>query len=240
MNVASEIQLKLVELASLDQNIKNGEYKKKSHPQLIKITELTLNLPNIEALIVENDSLINETKKELAKAEIDVEHIAKRIENDTQRLNSSATSAKDLVQLDHEIGTLKAKISGLEEVELSVLEKIEDYEFKKKGLEELKNKVKQDIHELDQAIKADFKIFDKDIKESQESKKELVKTFSEEIYNLYEKLRIEHGVGATLLSNGKCSSCQIQISPAELETIKNTNLNEVIRCENCRCILVRK
>jgi peptidoglycan hydrolase CwlO-like protein len=56
------------------------DYQKKNHPQLIKITELTARVPSIEASIVENDSQITETKKEVSKAEIDVENISKRVQ----------------------------------------------------------------------------------------------------------------------------------------------------------------
>ncbi len=53
----------------------------------MKITELTARVPSIEASIVENDSQITETKKEVSKAEIDVENISKRVQKDKERLS---------------------------------------------------------------------------------------------------------------------------------------------------------
>ena len=107
MRAANESQKLLIELSSIDQKITRLSNQKQNHPQLRKIAELTARLPSIEASIVENDSRINETKKELARAEVDVENIAKRVEKDNERLNSGETSAKDLTQIQHEIGTLK-------------------------------------------------------------------------------------------------------------------------------------
>jgi predicted nucleic acid-binding Zn-ribbon protein len=104
MKAKVESQRLLLDLNSIDQSISKLDYQKKNHPQLMKITELTARVPSIEASIVENDSQITETKKEVSKAEIDVENISKRVQKDKERLSSSETSAKDLTQIQHEIG----------------------------------------------------------------------------------------------------------------------------------------
>ncbi|MFZ9359815.1 MAG: C4-type zinc ribbon domain-containing protein [Candidatus Nanopelagicales bacterium] len=44
---------------------------------------------------------------------------------------------------------------------------------------------------------------------------------------------------AAILEHNKCGACQITMSPAEFEQIINTDPVEIVRCENCRCILVR-
>ena len=61
----------------------------------------------------------------------------------------------------------------------------------------------------------------------------------EDLVALYEKIRSEHGNGAGLFSHGTCNSCQIQISPSEINNINATDPEEIVRCENCRCVLVR-
>ena len=156
MKAKVEVQKLLIDLNAIDQNIRKIDHQKKNHPQLIKITELTARLPSIEASIVENDSQISETKKELSRAEVDVENIAKRVEKDNERLNSGETSAKDLTQIQHEVGTLKSKQKELEEVEISILEKIEDLEHKKSGMQEILSQVKDEISQLNTLIKKDF------------------------------------------------------------------------------------
>ena len=137
MKAKVESQRLLLDLNSIDQSISKLDYQKKNHPQLMKITELTARVPSIEASIVENDSQITETKKEVSKAEIDVENISKRVQKDKERLASSETSAKDLTQIQHEIGTLESKQKELEEVQIEFLEKVEDLEHKKRGLQEI-------------------------------------------------------------------------------------------------------
>jgi hypothetical protein len=239
MKAKVEVQKLLVDLNAIDQNIRKIDHQKKNHPQLMKITELTARLPSIEASIVENDSQINETKKELSRAEVDVENIAKRVEKDNERLNSGETSAKDLTQIQHEIGTLKSKQKELEEVEISILEIIEDLEHKKSGLQEMLTQVKDEISQLNTLIKDDFSRANSEIAVFTTNRNEVVSKIDKSLVELYEKIRLEHGIGAGMFSHGTCSSCQIQISPAEISKINALDPEEVIRCENCRCILVR-
>jgi predicted nucleic acid-binding Zn-ribbon protein len=205
----------------------------------MKITELTARVPSIEASIVENDSQIIETKKEVSKAEIDVENISKRVQKDKERLASSETSAKDLTQIQHEIGTLDSKQKELEEVQIEFLEKVEDLEHKKRGLQEILEQVKAEISELNIAIKADFEKANKEIANFSTERQTVISKVEKDLLDLYEKIRSEHGTGAGLFSHGTCNSCQIQISPSEINNINSTDPEEVIRCENCRCILVR-
>jgi predicted nucleic acid-binding Zn-ribbon protein len=205
----------------------------------MKITELTARVPSIEASIVENDSQITETKKEVSKAEIDVENISKRVQKDKERLASSETSAKDLTQIQHEIGTLDSKQKELEEVQIEFLEIVEDLEHKKRGLQEILEQVKTEISELKIVIKADFEKANKEIAIFSTERQNVISKVEKDLLDLYEKIRSEHGVGAGLFSHGTCNSCQIQISPSEINNINSTDPEEVIRCENCRCILVR-
>jgi len=239
MKAKVESQRLLLDLNSIDQSISKLDYQKKNHPQLMKITELTARVPSIEASIVENDSQITETKKEVSKAEIDVENISKRVQKDKERLASSETSAKDLTQLQHEIGTLDSKQKELEEVQIEFLEKVEDLEHKKRGLQEIVEQVKAEISELNIAIKADFEKANKEIVTFSTERLTVISKVEKDLLDLYEKIRSEHGIGAGLFSHGTCNSCQIQISPSEINNINSTDPEEVIRCENCRCILVR-
>ena len=57
---------------------------------------------------------------------------------------------------------------------------------------------------------------------------------------LYEKAR-EHsgGVGAAMLRARRCEGCRIELSGSELSAVRTAEPDEVVRCENCRRILVR-
>jgi predicted nucleic acid-binding Zn-ribbon protein len=56
---------------------------------------------------------------------------------------------------------------------------------------------------------------------------------------LYEKIRAQSGTGAALLRQRRCEACHIEFPGSELAAVRAAAPDEVVRCENCRAILVR-
>ena len=54
------------------------------------------------------------------------------------------------------------------------------------------------------------------------------------------KVRADHaGVGAARLYRGRCEGCRLELPPTEVAALKAAAEDEVLRCEECRCVLVR-
>lgn len=239
MRALPETQKKLIDLVSLDSQILSLNSKIQNHPLKARITELENRIPGIEATKVENQSKIEELKKQINRVEIDAENVKKRIESDTQRLNSSQTNAKQLPQIQHEIETMNAKLFEIENTELELLSQLEDLNNTQKNLVKMVEEIVSELKLQKENFDKDIILLQKDLTEFQESRSSLLVNFEPELIKLYEKIRLDHGTGAGILDNNKCGACQITISPAEFEQIKKTDPSEIVRCENCRCILVR-
>ena len=62
----------------------------------------------------------------------------------------------------------------------------------------------------------------------------------DDLLALYEKLRAQQGgVGAAALYQRRCEGCQLELNITELNEIARGARDTVLRCENCRRILVR-
>ena len=60
------------------------------------------------------------------------------------------------------------------------------------------------------------------------------------LLDLYEKIRgASGGVAAAALVGNKCNGCNLAINAVEMERIKSLAKDELLRCEECRRILVR-
>ena len=69
---------------------------------------------------------------------------------------------------------------------------------------------------------------------------ETLASVSGEFVALYEKIRASNnGTGAAALVAGACMGCHLSINTVELKRIAELADDEVVRCEECRCILVR-
>lgn len=239
MKVLPEIQKKLIDLASLDFQIISINSKIQNHPLRSRITELQGRIPGIEATKVENQSKIEETKKQINRIEIDADNVKKRLESDKNRLNSSQTNPKQLPQIQHEIETMTGKLNEIENLELDFLSELEELTLNQENLVKIVKEIVTELNQQKDNLDRDLDQLNKELSVFKDTRNNLVINFEPELIKLYEKIRLDHGVGAGILDNNKCGACQITISPAEFEEIKKTDPSELVRCENCRCILVR-
>jgi predicted nucleic acid-binding Zn-ribbon protein len=67
----------------------------------------------------------------------------------------------------------------------------------------------------------------------------LVADLPADLVAVYEKIRESSGMGAALLRAGRCEGCRLEFSGQERARLKAAPADEVLRCEECRRILVR-
>ena len=61
-----------------------------------------------------------------------------------------------------------------------------------------------------------------------------------DLLDLYDRLRAQHGgVGAAALRRGQCQGCHLSLNTVDLNAIRAADPDDVLRCEECRRILVR-
>ena len=62
----------------------------------------------------------------------------------------------------------------------------------------------------------------------------------QDLLDLYGRMRQQHGgVGAAALRGGRCEGCHLSLNTVDLNNIRHADPDEVLRCEECRRILVR-
>jgi predicted nucleic acid-binding Zn-ribbon protein len=61
-----------------------------------------------------------------------------------------------------------------------------------------------------------------------------------DLLGLYEKIRSAHGgIGAAMLRARRCEGCRLDLSGSDLSAARSAADDEVLRCDECRRILVR-
>jgi len=69
---------------------------------------------------------------------------------------------------------------------------------------------------------------------------ELLPRIADDLLGLYDKIRAgSGGVGAAALHRGRCEGCHLELTNADLNALRAASPDEVVRCEECRRILVR-
>ncbi len=60
------------------------------------------------------------------------------------------------------------------------------------------------------------------------------------LVTLYEKIRDQQGgVGAAELRQRRCGGCRLELNNVEINQLRDADADEVMRCDECRRILVR-
>ena len=68
----------------------------------------------------------------------------------------------------------------------------------------------------------------------------LVAGVGDELVALYEKIRATSGgIGAAALRQRRCEGCRLELNQVDINRIRAAADDEVLRCEECRRILVR-
>lgn len=240
MKATPEDQNLLIELQLIDSQVTQAKTKLAGLPEIEQIAAIHARLENtaVELTVVETE--LADVVIDLRRSELEVEQVEDRIQKDEKRLASGTASPKELEQLQHEVATLTKRKAELEDGELEIMIK---HDGVKARVDELLNDqvgLKKLELELNIRLENARTEIDKTLAELTQSRAAVVPKIDEALVALYDKIRLSaHGVGAALLVGNKCDGCHLAINAIEIERIKGVAADEVIRCEECRRILVR-
>ena len=230
----------LIELQKIDTTIISCGVRLANLPEIEQIKAIHKRLEDaaIELKAVETE--LEDVSIDLRRSEVDVEAVVDRMKKDEARLNSGAASPKELEQTQHELATLAKRKAELEDGELEIMMRFDSV---KKRLDELASDevgLKQLELELNVRLENSKSEINSELESAKAARAALVLQIETSLYDLYEKVRSSaNGIGAALLIGNKCDGCHLEINAIERERIKGLDAEEVLRCEECRRILVR-
>lgn len=239
MKASPSDQLQILDIQRMDFLFATLRNKMATLPEIAQLHTTNSRLTVVRDLQVAAQTQISDIKVELSRSESDVEQVATRLERDEKRLADGSTGAKDLEKLQHEVQTLITRRSELEEVELEIMMRIDGI---KARLDELKAEeatlISQsaEIETLKNTATQGIEI---EIASTVAERASTAATVDKTLLELYEKIRASSGTGAAAMREGKCDGCHLSINGVELNRLKTLAEDEVVRCEECRCILVR-
>lgn len=241
LNAEPAAQLRLLDLQAVDSRLDQLAYAKAHLPEAIALAEADASIGTLADTVVAAATLVSDLEREQAKADADVDLVRERARKDRELMDSgSVGSAKQLESLGHELESLAKRQADLEEVELEVMERLEGAQKAHAQLAAELAQLQVTRTELQASVEARFDEFDHQMQAARTERGTIVGELPADFVKLYEKVRADHGgVGAAPLHRGQCQGCHMQVTPTEIETIRAAKPEEVLRCEECRRILVR-
>ncbi|MEU3375213.1 zinc ribbon domain-containing protein [Streptomyces sp. NPDC006711] len=241
MNAAPADQIRLLDVQALDLRLSQLAHKRTSLPEHAEIDSLTKDLTQLRDLLVAAQTEESDTAREQTKAEQDVDQVRQRATRDQQRLDSGAVSSpKDLESLQREIVSLAKRQGDLEDVVLEVMERREAAQERAAELTERVSSVQARTDDATTRRDSALAELDAEIASATKEREIVAGSVPGDLLKLYDKLRAQQGgVGAARLYQRRCEGCRLELNITEVNEVKAAAPDAVLRCENCRRILVR-
>jgi len=241
VNAEPAVQLRLLDLQALDARLDQIEHRRRTLPQIAQIAELQARWSGVRDRVVAGETEVSDLERAMAKAETDVEQVRQRAAKDQELLLSGRVgSAKELENLQREVESLARRQADLEDSELEVMEKLEDARGALAEVTAERDGITAEIDRLTAERDAAWGEGDRDKEWVASERSKVVLDIPADLLALYDKLRADHnGVGAAALHQRRCEGCRMELTPIDIGRIRDAAPDAVLRCEECRRILVR-
>jgi predicted nucleic acid-binding Zn-ribbon protein len=241
VKASPEAQLRLLELADLDTELGRLDHRRRTLPENAELTQLSERAAKVRDAITIADTNLADLDRELSRAEKDVDQVRVRIERDNQRLDAGQVSnARELESLQNEVTSLRKRQGDLEEVVLELMERRETAQTQRDGAAAEAGAVGVEETALTARRDAALAEIEEQAAKALTARATAAQDVPADLITLYDKIRSSSGGrGAALLRRGQCGGCREMLSTVELNEIRASAPDEVVRHEECRRILVR-
>ncbi|WP_067966749.1 zinc ribbon domain-containing protein [Nocardiopsis trehalosi] len=241
MKAAPAQQIRLLDLQEIDSGLSRLAHRVRTLPELAELSRLDARLTELRDALAANATELSDLDREQRKAESDVDQVRARTERDTRRLDAGQVSSpKELEGLQSEIASLRRRQSELEEIVLEVMERREAAEARGTALRADLAAAESEREAAEDRRSSAVLEIEADRASAADRRTRVAAEVPDDLLALYTKLRDQYdGVGAAALRYGRCEGCKLALSTSELGQIRQAPADEVLRCEDCRRILVR-
>ncbi|WP_413452818.1 hypothetical protein AA0Y32_08780 [Georgenia phoenicis] len=233
-------QRRLLDIQTLDTRAAKLAHQRRTLPVLETIAELEGRLQDLHSAQVEERTVVGDIRREVAKAEADVEQVRQRAARHQARLDSGAVSAKEAQALQGELEQLARRQGDLEETELEVMERLEEAESRLAELGEQEAAIAADVARHVATRDAEWATIDGQLESVAKERAAAAAQIDAGLLALYDRVRERTGgLAAVALYGSRTEGTQLDFSLTELDAIHSAPAEQVVQHEDYGYIIVR-
>ena len=235
------IQLRLLDVQEHDTRLSQLDHRATHLPEAAELADVEARLRRARDEVVAAETIASDLEDEQKRADRDVEQVRERQARDQELLDSgSIGDPKQLQSIQAELENLARRQTDLEDVELEIMERVEGARAAVAQLTAGRDELAGQREALAATVQEKLAAIAGERTATEAERQAIAADVTPELLALYDKIRGDHGgVGAAPLHRGACQGCRLSLPPTELEEIRSAAPDEVLRCEECRRILVR-
>jgi len=177
---------------------------------------------------------LGDARRKQKNSEWELKDLQEKVKQINSKLYSGTTKdAKELVNLEKEVKSLKSQIKTKEDTLLGLMSQVEELEAKAKTTAEEIEQLKREWQQRQETFglrKSELEIA---IAQLIRERDELVQQSDREALNIYERLRLARGEAVVKVEKGRCLGCHVTVPTSQWQKIKTGAL---IQCNNCNRI----
>ncbi|MEH0974805.1 C4-type zinc ribbon domain-containing protein [Micromonospora sp. CPCC 205546] len=239
MKADPQVQRRLLDLQAIDTALAQLAHRRRSLPERAELDALARELSALEDERVRAQVAVDDLDRDIARMEKDVDQVRARKTKNEARLAAGTGPARELEALQHELVSLNRRQGDLEDAELELMEQRETAQGVLEGVEKRLAEVREKRDAAERRRDESLAEIAKEEEFKRGARQPLAADLPADLVKLYDKIREDTGLGAALLTAGRCGGCRIEISGADVARIRKADPDEVVRCEDCRRIMVR-
>ena len=238
LKASPEDQALLLDLQALDTKLAQLDHRAKSLPELATLVELSAHATALRLTASEQQGAVDNVALELSRLESDVKVVEARIARDSERLQASS-SVKDVAALDQELLALRKRLGDLEEIELTVMERLEEVQSVLAHTTTELDDARAKVAEVEASRDAALDVIAAERTTAAAGRRTIEGKVPADLLALYEKQRARYGTGASLLRGGVSLASGVKLLENEMQSIRASAPDDVIMCPSSEAILVR-
>lgn len=240
MNVDPSAQLRLLDLQGADTALAQLAHRRAHLPEIAALAASAATTEQLRSETLDLRTRLDDVAADQRRLENEVDTVQTRAKRDDQRLASGGLPAKELEGLQHEIVTLGRRQSTLEDELLETMEQRETIEGELAAIDAKVAAAETDAADLIASRDGAFAEIDAAVAQRGDERGAIAAELPAELLALYDKVRASSGgVGAAMIRHRRCEGCHLELAGNELGAARAAAPELVLRCDNCRRILVR-
>jgi predicted nucleic acid-binding Zn-ribbon protein len=237
MKAAVDQQRSLADIAVIDAEMSRIAHRRKNLPENQRYEEVQAEQRAANDRLAAIQLALEDLQTQVDRFESEIDAVRQR--EDRDRVLLASADAKQLNDLQHELETLQRRQASLEDSLLEIMERREELQSDQASELTSIDTLQDELASAQQARDDVLGEIEKITEERGQRRAELISTLDAELVEIYEHQRASAGIGAALLQGGRCGACRIELDRGELGRISAAAEDDVLRCPECRAILLR-
>lgn len=234
------VQEALLELAEADEELMVLERSRRELPGRLALSALEEQARALAGRFADLEVERGPLAVRLAELEDEVRGIHERRALVEGRLASATGAGRELVAMDEERQHLAERESGLEDLELELMEQLEPLDAALAVLEAERAELAGAATAARGQLEGEEAELDGRIVERRAQRSTAAAACEPSLLDRYERITAKLGApGAARLAQGRCGGCHLALAAAEVEAQRSLGPDEVGSCESCGRLLLR-